>query len=198
MTLYTVIKLPTNNVALNSYAITLGNVHNNTTFLAEINLHVTFDLSLKSIVISLQADCNPIWQSALYIICNIFYFVKTLLKRYRAAVMVTLSVSTDCRVRNGHGVGISLRRQHNEEPSSLEPANRPRNINGVRRGVAPGVDIGTLRDYCLEDVSTAGREENKTSQGEEIRQTRRRGKTTCWMIDANHASTSREKESPAP
>ncbi|KAG8282452.1 hypothetical protein J6590_036418 [Homalodisca vitripennis] len=58
------------------------------------------------------------------------------------------------------------------------------------RVVAPGVDVGTLSDYCLDDVSTAGREEKKTSQGEERRETRRRGKTTCWMIDANHTTTS--------
>ncbi|KAG8282450.1 hypothetical protein J6590_036416 [Homalodisca vitripennis] len=103
------------------------------------------------------------------------------------------SVSADCTVRNGHGVGISLRRLHSEEPVAVVgriPANRPRNINGVRRVVAPGVDVGTLSDYCLDDVSTAGREEKKTSQGEERRETRRRGKTTCWMIDANNTTTS--------
>ncbi|KAG8259199.1 hypothetical protein J6590_014670 [Homalodisca vitripennis] len=93
----------------------------------------------------------------------------------------------------GAAVVISLRRLHSEERSRCWD----QSPQTAQRVVAPGVDIGTLSDYCLEDVSTAGREEKKKSQGEERRETRQRGKTTCWMIDTNHATTSREKERPA-
>ncbi|KAG8301403.1 hypothetical protein J6590_054324 [Homalodisca vitripennis] len=43
---------------------------------------------------------------------------------------------------------------------------------------------------------------NRQRRKEDIARRRKKrdeatGKTTCWMIDANHATTSREKERPA-